>query len=197
MLLTSARFPTRTDEEGGLLRLEDQDRSRWDHALIERGLIHLANAAQGNELTSYHPQAGIAACHCTAPDAESTDWSRIVKHYDELNRLRPSPIVELNRAVAIAHLNGSRAGLEAIAAIKDREKLESHYLLHAVIGELQFRSGDQAAALESFRRALQLSQVAAERLYLTRMLGRVSAVRAPHPNLFPRGEGTSSPFGRG
>ncbi len=174
MLLTSARFPTRLDEQGDLLRLDDQDRSKWDQSLIERGLVHLVAAARGHELTEYHLQAGIAAIHCTAANSASTDWARILRHYDELHRLKPSPIVALNRAVAVAHLHGPRAGLDAIAAIPQRDRLESHYLLHAVVGELHWRLKDHRAAAESFRRALQLAQVGPEQLHLSRMLERSS-----------------------
>ncbi len=174
MFLTSARFPSRLDEDGDLLRLDDQDRSKWDQSLIERGLLHLVEAAQGSDLTAYHLQAGIAACHCLAPDAASTDWARILGHYDELHRIKPSPIVALNRAVAIANLHGAQAGLDAIATMDQRERLESHYLLHAVIGELHWRLHDHRAAAESFRHALRLSQVGPERLHLTRMLERAS-----------------------
>ena len=176
MLLTSARFPTRVDEDGDLLRLDDQDRAKWDQALIERGLVHLAEAAQGKELSGYHLQAGIAACHCTAPDSSSTNWGRILRHYDELYRIKPSPIVALNRAVAVADLHGPRAGLDAVAAMEQRDRLESHYLLHAVIGELHWRLNEHQAAAQSFRRALQFAQVGPEQLHLTRMLERSSAV---------------------
>lgn len=172
MLLTAARFPSRLDEQGALLRLDDQDRAKWIQPLIERGLLALAEAAQGRELSEYHLQAGIAACHCTAADYESTDWPRILRHYDDLYRLKPSPVVALNRAVAVAHVHGPQAGLEAVAAIPQREKIESHYLLHAVLGELQWRLKQHAAAAASFRRALQLAHVGPEQLYLTRMLDR-------------------------
>ena len=172
MLLTAARFPARLDAQGDLLRLDDQDRSKWDQALIGRGLMALAQAAQGAELSEYHLQAGIAAIHCMAPDYESTDWSRILRHYDELNRIKPSPVVALNRAVAVAHVHGPQAGLNAIAAIPQRDRLESHYLLHAVLGELHWRMKNDRAAAESFRRALKLANVGPEQLYLTRMLER-------------------------
>jgi RNA polymerase sigma factor (sigma-70 family) len=172
MLLTAARFPSRTGEHGDLLRLDDQDRSKWDQALISRGLMHLMEAAQGSELTEYHLQAGIAAIHCTAADYASTDWERILRHYDELNRIKPSPIVALNRAVAVAHVRGSQAGLDAIAEIPQRDRLDSHYLLHAVVGELHWRMKNHREAAESFRRALHLAQVGPEQLYLTRMLER-------------------------
>jgi RNA polymerase sigma factor (sigma-70 family) len=172
MLLTAARFPARLDEQGDLLRLDDQDRSKWDQGLIARGLMELVAAAQGEELSEYHLQAGIAAIHCTAADYASTDWGRILSHYDQLNRIKPSPIVALNRAVAVAHLHGPQAGLEAIATIPQRDRLESLYLLHAVTGELHWRLHNHRAAAEHFRRALQLAQVGPEQLYLTRMLER-------------------------
>ena len=119
---------------------------------------------------------GIAACHCTAPDSSSTDWGRILRHYDELYRIKPSPIVALNRAVAVANLHGARAGLDGIAAMEQRERLESHYLLHAVVGELHWRLNEHQVAAESFRRALHFAQVGPEQLHLTRMLERSSAV---------------------
>ena len=176
MLLTAARFPSRVDEHGDLLRLDDHDRSKWDQTLIARGLSHLAEAAQGDALSEYHLQAGIAALHCTAPDSASTDWARILDHYDELLRRKPSPIVALNRAVAVAHLHGPQAGLDAIAAMPQRDRLESHYLLHAVLGELHWRMNHHRAAAGNFRRALHLAQVGPEQLYLTRMLERSSEV---------------------
>ena len=176
MLLTAARFPARQDEDGGLLRLDDQDRSKWDKALIGRGLLHLVQAAQGDEVTEYHLQAGIAACHCTAADYASTDWERILRHYDELARLKPSPIIALNRAVALAHVHGPEAGLAAVDEIAQRDRLESHYLLHAVIGELQWRLNNHRAAAESFRRALHFAHVGPEQMYLTRLHARASRV---------------------
>jgi RNA polymerase sigma-70 factor (ECF subfamily) len=172
MLLTAARFPSRLDEHGDLLRLDDQDRTKWDQSLINRGLAALAAAAQGNDLSEYHLQAGIAAIHDTASEAASTDWPRILAHYDELYRLKPSPIVALNRAVAVAHVHGPQTGLDAIAAIPGRDRLESHYLLHAVLGELHWRLNQHRAAAGNFRRALHLAQVGPERHYLTRMLER-------------------------
>jgi RNA polymerase sigma factor (sigma-70 family) len=175
MFLTIARFPSRLDEHGELLRLDEQDRSKWNQELIERGLVHLAEAAQGGELSEYHLQAGIAATHCMAPDYLSTNWAHILRHYDELFRLKPSPVIALNRAVAVANLSGPQAGLDAITAIEQRAKLESHYLLHAVEGELHWRLGDASAAAASFRRALGLAHVGPEQAYLTRMLERSEA----------------------
>lgn len=172
MLLTAARFPARVNEHGELLRLDGQDRSKWDQALIARGLAELVEAAQGSEVSEYHLQAGIAAIHCTAADYASTDWARILRHYDELNRMKPSPVVALNRAVAVANLQGPQAALEALAEIPQRDRLESHYLFHAVHGELYQRLNDHRAAAESYRRALELAQVGPEQLHLSRLVER-------------------------
>jgi RNA polymerase sigma factor (sigma-70 family) len=172
MLLTAARFPSRLDAQGALLRLEDQDRARWDQALLTRGLRALAASATGTELSEYHLQAGIAGLHGTARDYAATDWPAILRHYDELLRLKPSPVVALNRAVALAQVHGPQAGLQAIAAIAQRDRLESQHLLHAVLGELYWQLKDHAAAAASFRRALQLAQVGPEQAYLARMLAR-------------------------
>lgn len=170
MLLTAARFPARLDAHGALLRLDEQDRSRWDQTLIGRGLHHLAEAAHGDVLGEYHLQAGIAALHALAPDYAATDWARILRHYDELNRLRPSPVVALNRAVAVSQVHGAQAGLEALAAMPQRDRLESEYLLHAVTGELHWRLRQHEAAAASFRTALALARVGPEQVHLTRML---------------------------
>ncbi len=177
MLLTAARFPTRVDEHGALLRLHDQDRGKWDQSLIGRGLVHLAAAAQGDEVSEYHLQAGIAALHCTAENYAATDWPRILRHYDALLRLKPSPIVALNRAVAVAHVHGPRAGLDAVDAIPQRERLDAHYLLHAVTGELYWRNGDESRAAASFRRALGLAHLGPEQDHISRLLGQMGAHR--------------------
>ncbi|MEO7415150.1 MAG: sigma-70 family RNA polymerase sigma factor [Opitutaceae bacterium] len=172
MLLSAARFPSRVNADGEILRLDDQDRSKWDEAMITQGLVQLAQAAQGDELSEYHLQAGIAALHCTAADYASTDWARILRHYDELERIKPSPIVALNRAVAVANLHGPHDGLRALAAMSQRARLEGHYLLHAVEGELNWRLKNREAAAACFQRALQLAEVGPEQIYLTRMLNR-------------------------
>ncbi len=106
MLLNGARLPTRVDAEGNLLRLKEQDRTRWDPRMVARGMFHLAQSAAGAEITEYHLQAGIAACHCAAKDNESTDWRQIQSLYDRLIEFDDSPIVALNRAVALAHVHG-------------------------------------------------------------------------------------------
>ncbi|MEO7319516.1 MAG: sigma-70 family RNA polymerase sigma factor, partial [Chthoniobacteraceae bacterium] len=125
MLLDAARLPGRTDPEGNIVRLEEQDRATWDDALIGLGLKHLAQAAAGDELSEYHLQAGIAACHCTAADYASTDWRAILAHYDQWLRITDSPIVALNRAVALAKVEGPKAGIDAVKAIPNRWQLDS------------------------------------------------------------------------
>ncbi len=136
--------------------------------------MHLAAAAEGETISDYHLQAGIAACHCLAPDAASTDWERILRHYDQLHRRNPSPIIALNRAVAVAHVHGAQAGLAALDEMPRRELIESHHLYHAVAGELQQQLGEHEEAAESFRRALQLAEVGPEQHHLARMLERSS-----------------------
>ncbi|TAL01054.1 MAG: sigma-70 family RNA polymerase sigma factor, partial [Verrucomicrobia bacterium] len=128
MLLNAARIPARTDDAGNLLLLKEQDRARWDQAMIARGMFHFARSAAGETITEYHLQAGIAACHCTARDFASTDWPQILSLYDRLIAMDGSPIVALNRAVAVAQVHGPKAGIEAVAAIRDGEALKSYYL---------------------------------------------------------------------
>ena len=167
MLLNSARFPSRVDGDGNLLRLQEQDRTRWDQSMIARGMFHFARSAAGEELTEYHLQAGIAACHCAAKDFESTDWRQILSLYDRLVEFDDSPVIALNRAVVIANIHGPTAGLDAVAAIQNREKLESYYLLYAVLGELEAQSNDPLAAAGYFRRSLQLAETKSEQVFLS------------------------------
>ena len=170
MLLNAARLPAREDDQGNLLRLEEQDRTRWNQAMIARGMSHLRESAAGEAISEYHLQAGIAACHATAVEYQSTDWSRILSLYDRLMEFDDSPVVALNRAVAVANVHGPEAGLEAVRDIRDREKLDSYYLLYAVIGELEMRLDNREAAAEEFRKALELAGTAPERVFLSRRL---------------------------
>lgn len=175
MLLNAARIPSRLDGEGNLLRLQDQDRSRWHQPLISRGMFHLAQSAAGDELSEYHLQAGIAAVHCTASDYAATDWRQILELYDRLVEFDDSPVVALNRAVALAEVHGAQAGIEAVGAIQNLQSLESYYLLHAVLGEFELRLNHTRAAAEHFRKALQLAEIKSEQLFLA---GRIEACEA-------------------
>jgi RNA polymerase sigma-70 factor (ECF subfamily) len=166
MLLNTARIPTRVDGEGNLLRLREQDRTRWDQGMIARGMFHLARSASGDEISKYHLQAGIAACHCAARHYEATDWGQVLLLYDQLVRFDPSPVVALNRAVVVGNLSGPQAGLEAVAAIPGRDKLESYYLLYAVLGEFEAQLNDPLAAAGYFRKAMGLTDLGSEQRFL-------------------------------
>jgi RNA polymerase sigma-70 factor (ECF subfamily) len=170
MLFNAARLTTRVDAEGNLLRLEDQDRTQWNAEMIRRGMQHLSRSASGEALSEYHLQAGIAACHCAARDYAATDWPHILALYDRLAELDPSPVVALNRAIAIAQIHGPAAGIDAVRAIRAREKLESYHLLHAVLGEFESRLGHHAAAVQHFRRALALAETSSEKAFLAQRL---------------------------
>jgi len=178
MLLNAARLPSRTDEQGNLVRLQDQDRSRWNREQIARGLYHIAKSASGTELSTYHLQSGIAACHCTAADHASTDWPRILDLYDLLLAHDPSPVVALNRAVAMAEVHGPQAGLDAIDTIKGLDALADYYLLHAVRGELEFRQQRYPAAAAHFQHALKLIATDSEKAFLAK---RLAACTTPAP----------------
>ena len=123
MLLTAARTPARVDDAGNLLRLREQDRTRWSQPMIARGMFHLAQSAAGGEISEYHLQAGIAACHGAAKDYASTDWEEIVSLYDRMLTFDDSPVVALNRAVALEEARGPQAGIEAVNAIPDLKAL--------------------------------------------------------------------------
>jgi RNA polymerase sigma factor (sigma-70 family) len=170
MLLNSARIPSRVDVDGNLLRLQDQDRGLWDRSMIARGMLHLALSAEGTEISEYHVQAGISACHCEAPNYESTNWPCILSLYDQLMKFDNSPVVALNRAVAVANVHGPKAGLDAVAAIENRDKLDSYYLLYAVLGEFESQMNDPLAAAGYFRKSLKLAEMKSEQAFLTKRL---------------------------
>ena len=175
MLLNAARLPTRVDAEGNLLRLKDQDRTRWNQSAIARGMFHLAQSAAGGQLTEYHLQAAIAACHCAAKDYESTDWRQILSHYDRLVELDDSPVIALNRAVALAELQGPQAGIAAVTDIPNLQSLESYYLLYAVLGDFELRLHNAKAAAEHFRKSMQLAEIKSEQLFLSQRLAACEA----------------------
>jgi RNA polymerase sigma-70 factor (ECF subfamily) len=170
MLLNAARIPARVDDEGNLLRLQEQDRSKWDQRMIARGMFHFAQSAAGDELTEYHLQAGIAACHCAAKDYESTDWAQILSMYDRLMELDNSPVVGLNRAIVVANIHGPQAALDAVKAIEGLDKLESYYLLYAALGEFEERLNHPEAAAGHFRKAMELADLKSEKEFLSKRL---------------------------
>jgi RNA polymerase sigma factor (sigma-70 family) len=179
MLLNAARLPGRADADGTLLRLDEQDRTRWDVALIGRGMVHLARSAAGQELSDLHLQAGIAACHAAAPTYDATDWPRILSLYDRLVAMDASPVVALNRAVAVANVHGPRAGIDAVNEIRNRPELDSYHLLFAVLGELEARLGRFDVAAGYFERAVTLTAVKSEQAFLERRLRECEANMPP------------------
>jgi RNA polymerase sigma-70 factor (ECF subfamily) len=170
MLLQAARLPARIDGAGEVALLDEQDRSRWNHQMIARGMRHLDASATGDEITTYHVEAAIAACHAAAPSFDDTDWSRIVSLYDDLLAMQPSPVVALNRAIAIAMADGPDAGIAAIESIASRDSLRDYPLFYATLGELWLRSGDSTRAAEQFARALELPSSMPEKRFLLRKL---------------------------
>lgn len=170
MLFNAARLDTRVDADGHLLRLEEQDRARWNGEMISRGMRHLGESAAGEELSEYHLQAGIAACHCAAGDYATTDWPQILALYDRLLEIDASPVAALNRAIAVAHVQGPAAGIAAVEAIGDRAKLESYHLLYAVLGDFAARLGRTAEAAQHFQKALELADTTSEQAFLEKRL---------------------------
>jgi len=156
MFLNAARLPTRLDAEGNMLRLKEQDRARWDRSLIACGLFHL--------------QAGIAACHCVAKDYESTNWRQILSLYERLLERDSSPVTALNRAVAVANVHGPRAGLEALASVRNRKELSSYYLLYAILGEFEAQLHHPQAAAAHFRKSRELAGIKSEQTFLSKRL---------------------------
>ncbi|WP_242892931.1 RNA polymerase sigma factor [Actinomadura litoris] len=165
MLLLEARRASRTDG-GVLVTLENQDRSRWDRALIDEGLATLDQALAARRSGPYQVQAAIAACHATAPDAAATDWPQIAALYAGLMRLAPSPVVALNRAVAVAMADGIPAGLALVDELTESGELDGYYLLPATRADLLRRDGRLAEAATSYEEALGLAPTDAERRYL-------------------------------
>jgi RNA polymerase sigma-70 factor (ECF subfamily) len=172
MCLSTARLPARVDASGNLNTLFDQNRSLWDQQLMAEGLNFLELSANGSKLTEYHVQAAIASVHARALRVESTDWKTIVSLYDTLMTIRPSPIVALNRAIAVAQNEGPERGLEEMSSIADSDRLGAYPFYSAALGELEFRRGMHETAREHFRAAFALARNPMERRFLDH---RVSA----------------------
>ncbi len=174
MELQASRFEARVGPSGEPIVLEDQIRGRWDRLLIRRGLAALARARElGGGLGPYALQAAIAGCHAVAPSASETDWARIAALYDALAPVVPSPVVELNRAVAVSRAYGPAAGLELADALREEPKLETYHLLPAVRGDLLTRLGRVEEARAEFEHAARLTGNARERNLLLERAARV------------------------
>jgi RNA polymerase sigma-70 factor (ECF subfamily) len=170
MYLDSARFDSRVDGAGGLLVLEEQDRSRWDGDLVYVGMSYLHRAARGERFTRYHAEAAIAAEHCMAPTYRETRWEEIAGLYEMLDGVAPSPTNTLNRAIAVAEWKGPEAGLALLEAINPPPWLLGYYLWDATLGELYRRRGDRGRAAEHLTRALAAAPTHAEKALIQRRL---------------------------
>ncbi|WP_328646273.1 RNA polymerase sigma factor [Amycolatopsis sp. NBC_00348] len=173
MLFHDARRATRTDDDGDLITLADQDRTRWDRTLIDEGVAVLDEALALGRPGPYQLQAAIAACHATASRAADTDWARIARLYELVAKLNPSPVVELNRAVAVAMADGPSAGLTLVDALADGGQLAGYHLLPATRADFLRRLGRAGEAAEAYRAALELAPTDAERRYLARRIGEL------------------------
>jgi RNA polymerase sigma-70 factor (ECF subfamily) len=175
MLLQESRRAARTSPAGDLVLLDDQDRSLWNRDEIAEGMALAEQALSSRRIGPYTLQAAIAAVHAEAPSAAATDWSQIVGLYDVLVRAAPSPVVELNRAVAVAMRDGPTVGLTLIDAILARGDLADYHLAHAARADLCRRLGKNAEARTSYERALVLARQGPERRFLERRLAELSA----------------------
>jgi RNA polymerase sigma-70 factor, ECF subfamily len=174
MLLTNARRAARLDADGDLVTLSDQDRSRWNQAEIDEGSALLESALRHRRAGPYQIQAAIAACHASASDPADTDWAQIAMLYGELRQLVPSPVVELNRAVAVAMADGPQAGLMIVDALEAGGQLADYHLLAATRADFLRRLGQSADAAASYRQALSQAATEPERRFLIRRLAEVS-----------------------
>jgi len=166
MLLQESRSAARTSPTGDLILLENQDRSLWNQEQIAEGLALVEKALKSRRFGPYTLQAAIAAVHAEAASAAATDWRQIVALYDQLARIQPSPVVQLNRAVAIAMCDGPAAGLTHIDALLEHGELANYYLAHSARAELYRRLGRTAEARASYEKALALTQQDPERQFL-------------------------------
>jgi RNA polymerase sigma-70 factor (ECF subfamily) len=174
MLLHDARRPARLDAHGDLVTLEDQDRGKWDAAEISEGVSLLDAALRRGHPGPYQVQAAIAACHATAATADSTDWSQIAALYGQLAEFLPTPVVELNYAVAVGMARGPAAGLPLVEALEASGKLAGYHLLPATRADFLRRLGRRREAAAAYAEALELTSTDAERRYLSRRLAETS-----------------------
>jgi len=175
MMLHDSRRAARVDVHGDVVLLEDQDRTQWDHDAIDAGLAALDRALALRDPGPYQVQAAIAACHARAPVPEATDWPQIAGLYGELARMAPSPVVELNRAVAIAMADGPGAGLARLEPLASSGVLTGYYLLPAARADLLRRAGRFGEAAVAYDDALELVRTAPERRFLERRRAEVTA----------------------
>ena len=176
MLFHAARFEARTDLHGRLLLLEDQDRTKWDQSLIDHARWFLDRSAEGEAITTFHLEAGIALLHSSAASFAETNWSEILRLYDALVQKRPSAVYLLNRAIVLAHLEGPAAGIRALESLSGDSSLRNYHLFYAVLGELHRRAGDLSRARQHLE-ARTATQSVSDRELLDR---RIAACKSDH-----------------
>ncbi|HSS08455.1 MAG TPA: sigma-70 family RNA polymerase sigma factor [Acidimicrobiales bacterium] len=174
MLLTDARRPARTSSDGDLIPLEEQDRARWDQDLINEGVTLITRTLATGPIGQYQLQAAIAAVHDEAPRAEDTDWREILALYELLERVAPNPMVTLNRAIAVAMVQGPQAGLDLLGVLDADDRIAHHHRLHAVRAHLLELGGDRVAARLSYRTAARRTASLPERRYLEARAARLA-----------------------
>ncbi len=174
MCLHAARLPSRLDDAGSLVLLEDQDRSKWSCPLIEEGIRFLERSAADQEMTPYHLEAGIAGLHAQAPSFAETDWASILKLYALLYRLQPTPIVALNRAIALGRVEGPDAALVEIDKIRKDGRLKGYVFLEAAAADLHQQAGRPREAGRHYQQALTLARNDRERAVLQAKLSALS-----------------------
>jgi RNA polymerase sigma-70 factor, ECF subfamily len=168
--LQTARLAARTDGVGDLVLLDQQDRSRWDPRLIAIGFHHFERSMAGREVSPFHVEAAIAATHTRAASPDDTDWKLVLSLYDQLMQLKPSPVVALNRSVAVARVHGAQAALDDLDRLDGEPRLQNYYLLPAVRGQLLAELNRREAAVAAYREALALSCNAPEQRFLQRKI---------------------------
>lgn len=173
MCLHASRLRARVSDSGDMTTLADQDRSLWDASLIAQGVLLLEAASEGETLSTYHIEAAIAATHAHAKNFGDTNWGVIVMMYDRLMAMTPSPVVSLNRAIAIGERDGPAAGLQAMRDIEDRDRLVAYPFYFAAMAEFQLRMGNRDAARAEFEAAVKVARNATERRFLTMRLAHV------------------------
>ena len=171
--LQAARLPARTDGVGDLVVMDLQDRSRWDKRLIAIGFFHFDLSMSGREISSFHVEAAIAATHTRATTRADTDWNQVLILYDQLMLLKPSPVVALNRSVAVARVHGAQAALNELDRLSRESALRNYYLLPAVRGQLLADLDQREASIEAYRQALALSCNVPERRFLQQKIDQL------------------------
>jgi RNA polymerase sigma factor (sigma-70 family) len=170
MLLNASRFRSRVDKSGNILTLSEQDRKLWDASLIQKGLVYMEKSAAENHISIYHIMAAISACHCSAPDFESTDWTAILNLYDHLLLVDHSPLVKLNRSVALAKVQGVQKALEVLQQLKSDASFSSYHLLYATEGEFYFEMKNYLKAADAYKKAIGHSLLQPEKELLQKKL---------------------------